>query len=88
MFDAIHATFGVLYTLITFLNILALNRDKKVRGISIHYMGFVCLFSTWNIFYLFNLEQYVAASSAVTYLTVNLIWITQMLYYLRLESRS
>ena len=86
MFDLIHGTFGIAITIFTILNIIKLYKDKKVRGVSILFPIYLCIFNTWNIFYLFNLHQILASISGILVLIVNSIWLGQMIYYLKKES--
>lgn len=86
MYDIIHSIFGIAIALFTCFNILKLYKDNKVKGVSIIFVIFLCVFNSWNIFYLFSLNQTFAAISGVLVLIVNSIWFGQMLYYLRKES--
>lgn len=87
MFDLIHGLFGIVAAVFTLLNVLKLYRDKKVRGISIIFMFYLCSFNVWNIFYLFSLQQTLGAVSGLFVLAANIIWFGQMIYYLRKECK-
>ena len=88
MNDAIHGCFGIAATLFTLLNVLALYHDKEVRGISMSFMVFLLVLSAWNIHYLDTLGQDLAVAGAVGLFITNMIWFTQMVYYLIKESKS
>lgn len=88
MYDMIHGCFGMLVALFTLMNIFTLHYDKKVKGVSMSFMVFICVFSGWNIFYLSQLGQYIAVAGAVGLFITNIIWFMQMVYYLILESNE
>ncbi len=88
MNDAIHGCFGIAAALFTLLNILTLYHDKKVRGVSMSFMVFICVLTGWNIYYLDTLGQDLAVAGAVGLFITNMVWFCQMVYYLILESNS
>ena len=87
MFDMIHALFGLVCAFFTLLNVHRLYKDKKVRGVSMLFMVYLCSFNVWNIFYLFYLGQTLAWISGVLVLAANIIWFSQMIYYIRKEHK-
>lgn len=85
MVDPINALFEMCGGAFVFLNILKLNKDKKVRGVSIVAITFFTVWGFWNTGYYHVIGQTVSGLVAVPIALANSVWLIQMIYYNRKE---
>ena len=80
LFNGLFEGFAALFIL---LNILQLQKDKQLKGISWLSVIFFALWGFWNtIFYPLNGLWYSFIGGLLVF-TLNMVWIIQILYYKR-----
>jgi len=70
------------------LSVRRLYRDKIVRGLSPYPVAFFTAWGLWNLFYYPHLDQWFSFAGGIGIVTVNAIWLLQVLYYLWRERWS
>lgn len=83
--DMINGAFEMSGCFFILLHIMRLHRDKKVRGISVIAFSYFTLWGFWNIYYYPHLGQWLSFIGGTSIAIVNLIYVCQILYYLRKE---
>ncbi|WP_167632472.1 hypothetical protein [Mariprofundus ferrooxydans] len=79
--DAINALFEFGVFLAVVPSILALLRDRQVRGMSLLTPLFFTSWGFWNIFYYPHLDQFWSAAAAVLLTITNSIYLVLLLKY-------
>lgn len=79
--DLINGMFESIGALMIFQNVRTLHRDKMVRGVHWGPTGFFASWGLWNLFYYPHLEQWFSFVAGAVLVTINTIWLIQMLYY-------
>jgi len=79
--DLINSLFEFCGGLFLAFNVFKLYRDKKVRGV--HWLPtlFFTSWGFWNLFYYPHLNQWLSFFGGIFLVTVNAIWLMQMIYY-------
>lgn len=63
------------------LSVYKLHCEKKVRGVSWIHVAFFSSWGFWNLFYYPHLGQWASFWGGLFLVTVNLIWLGQIVYY-------
>jgi hypothetical protein len=84
--DLINGLFEFAGSLFIWRSILLLHRQRMVRGVSLLTTGFFAAWGVWNLYYYPNLDQWLSFAGGLSIVTANLIWVGQILYYLRREA--
>lgn len=69
-------------------NVRTLRQDKMVRGVHWLPTGFFAAWGLWNLFYYPNLDQWFSFFGGVAIVSINLLWLGMMVYYMRKEKRN
>ena len=69
-------------------NVLALYRDKQVRGMNLWSVAFYCGWGLWGAWYYPNLDQWWSAVGNFVILSSNLAWLWLALKYTAAERRN
>jgi len=85
--DFINGSFEILGAPFIFLSIIKLYKDKEVRGVSWAGVCFFTLWGFWNLYYFSHLGQYVSFVGGILIVSVNFIWLGQIVYYLYKERK-
>ena len=79
--DIINGLFELLGAFILLLNVRRLYQDKVLRGVHWGPAAFFTAWGLWNLFYYPHLDQWFSFAGGVCIVTVNAIWIGQVVYY-------
>ena len=63
------------------LNVVKLQRDKEVKGVSWIAVGFFFLWGLWNLFYYPSLNQWFSFAGGCCIATVNAVWLGMLIWY-------
>ncbi len=83
--DLINAIFEGLGGFIILLNVRRILQDKLVRGFDWRVMGFFTLWGVWNLYYYPHLGQWLSFVAGIWIVLVNAVYLSLMIYYIRLE---
>ena len=86
--DHINAIFEISGSFFLFLNVLQLHHDKIVRGVHLAPIFFWTTWGLWNLYFYPSLDQWWSFYGGVGLVLVNIVWVSQMIYYKRLEKRD
>jgi hypothetical protein len=81
--DNVNGLYEFLGGLFVLLNVLRVYKDKQVRGVSIVATGFFASWGLWNLYYYPHLGQWASFLGGCCIVSMNLLWIGLMLYYVR-----
>jgi hypothetical protein len=81
--DRINGLFELSASVFMLINIIAILKDKAVKGVRPLPTAFFVLWSMWNLYYYPSLDQWFSFIGGISILITNLIYITLMLYYIR-----
>lgn len=79
--DLINGLFEFGGAAFNFLNIQAIWRDKKVRGVSVVPSTFFTAWGFWNLYYYPSLDQWWSFTGGLAIVTMNTVWVVLALYY-------
>lgn len=85
--DFINGSFELFGGLFLLKNVIQLHRDKLVRGVHWVPTTFFMLWGVWNLYYYPHLDQWWSFTGGLLIVSVNAIWVGQMLYYGRKEGK-
>ena len=83
--DMMNAVFELGGGFVTLASVRKLHHDMIVRGVHWLPVGFFSAWGLWNLYYYPTLDQWYSFAGGVWLVTVNLIWLAQMIYYIRRE---
>lgn len=83
--DLINGIFEVCGAPFIMMSIIALNKDKKVRGVSWMHVSFFSAWGYWNLYYYPHLNQWASFYGGLFLVVTNTVWLGQIFYYLRKE---
>lgn len=86
--DLINGLFEFGGSLLIWLNVRALHRDKQFKGVSIAPTAFFFGWGIWNLYYYPSLEQWASFFGGLSIVVANGVWVAQMVYYWRKEERA
>ncbi len=86
--DAVNALFELGGSVMVWLNVIALYRDKQVRGVRAWPITFFTMWGCWNLYYYPHLAQWYSFFGGVSITLANIIWVAQLFYYSRPHPRS
>lgn len=81
--DIINGLFELGGAILLWLNVVRLHRDKLVRGVHPVPTAFFACWSVWNLWFYPSLGQWWSFAAGIGVGVVNIIWLVQMLWYLR-----
>ena len=79
--DQINGCFEVVAGLLLSLNIIRLHRDKLVRGVHIIPVIFMATWGFWNLYFYRYINAPWSFVGGILIVTMNTIWMVQMIYY-------
>jgi len=79
--DLINGAFELSGSIFVLLNILKLNKDKMVHGVSWVSVSFFTCWGWWNIYYYPSLGQWFSTIGGVLLAITNTYWTCQLLHY-------
>lgn len=85
--DMINGSFEILGGFAILLSVLKLHSDKVVRGVSWPHVAFFTGWGLWNLFYYPHLDQWFSFFGGAWLVTVNTIWVSQIIYWNWKENR-
>jgi uncharacterized membrane protein YfcA len=85
--DLINGAFGLGGFLALVLGIRRAYLDKQVRGVSVVQILFFAVWAYWNIYYYPSLGQWWSTGASVLLAVANTVWVGQLIYYTRKETR-
>jgi membrane protein YdbS with pleckstrin-like domain len=80
--DQINGLFEFLGALMLARNVLAIYRDKLVRGVHWLPTAFFAAWGVWNLYYYPSLVQWWSFAGGIAIVSVNVVWFSLMVYYL------
>lgn len=80
-FDAINGIFETVGAIATWRNVLAIRRDRSVRGVAWGSMAFFALWGVWNLGYYPSLHQWLSTLGGAFLVAGNLTWVGLALKY-------
>ena len=86
--DAVNGCYELLGAPFIGLSVMKLYKEKVVRGVSWLAVAFFASWGYWNMFYYSNLHQWCSFAGGLCIVTVNTIWLGQMLYYINKEKHD
>lgn len=79
--DLINGIFEFGGSILTWMNVVAVKRDKGYAGVRPSIVTFFLLWGLWNLFYYPYLRQIWSFVGGVSIVLANCAWIWMMLYY-------
>lgn len=79
--DLINGLFEILGSIMLWLNVRSLYRDKQIMGVNGWTVGFFTSWGFWNLFYYPNLDQWFSFVGGLSITFANTAWLALMLYY-------
>lgn len=83
--DTINGLFETLGGFPILLSVLKLHRQKKVSGVSKYHVAFFTAWGIWNLAYYPFLNQWFSFFGGLVLVSINIIWLCQMIYYTQKE---
>lgn len=62
-------------------NIFQIRKDKVVKGVDPKVTVFFTSWGVWNLFYYYNLEQYLSWYGGMAIVLTNAVWLWHVCYY-------
>ena len=84
--DAGNFFFEGVGSVMTWLNVRRLRRDKEVKGIDWRVMIFWTMWGLYNLFYYPHLNQWLSFVGGISIVTANAVWVLMVIYYRRLNA--
>ena len=85
MNDILNAIFEMGGGFFILANIMALYKDKEFKGVRIIPTSFFAAWGMWNLYFYPSLGCWWSLWGGVLIVTMNLIWVGQMIYYRRVN---
>ena len=70
------------------LNVARIYRDKAVAGFHPGYVAFFTAWGIWNLYFYPHLGQWWSLAGGIALVAVNLVWLGQIYFYLRLRRHA
>jgi hypothetical protein len=86
--DLVNGAYELFGAPFIFLSVLKLYRDKSIRGVDFHHVGYFTSWGIWNLYYYPHLDQWASFIGGIATTLVNSIWLGQILYYSRKENSN
>lgn len=80
-FDAINGLFETLGAVATWRNVVAIHRDRAVRGVAMASMAFFASWGVWNLIYYPSLHQWLSTIGGSLLVAGNIAWVGLALKY-------
>jgi len=84
--DLINSLFEFVGSVMIWTNVVALYRDKQVRGVRVGPTAFFMAWGFWHLAYYPHLGQWLSFLGGISITLANTVWAGQMLYYARRRS--
>jgi hypothetical protein len=81
MNDILNAIFEFGGSIVIWMNVIKLNKDKKVMGVFWPIWGFYAAWGLWNLHYYPSLNQWWSFYAGIFLVIGNLFWVGQAWYY-------
>lgn len=79
--DVVNGLFETCGALFILPSVVKIRREKQVRGVSWVHAGFFASWGYWNLVYYPSLDQWLSFCGGIALVTVNTIWLAQLIYY-------
>jgi len=79
--DIINSIFQFLVSFFILINCIKLFKDKKIYGVSFSTLIFLVIFSIWNLYYFFSLNQKISFYAGLFCFMMNLTYLILGIYY-------
>jgi len=86
--DMVNGSFQFCAAPFIILSIIKLHKDKMVRGVSCLQVGFFTSLGMWNLYYFPHLNQWASFWGGFSVALADLIWLIQMIYYIKKEKEK
>ena len=84
--DLVNGVFEGGGSLLIWLNIRRLLKDKKVEGVSLIPTAFWTIWGYWNLYYYPSLHQWLSFAGGLGVVWGNTVWIAFAIYYTRFKN--
>lgn len=81
--DAVNGLFEFCGGALNWLNVLALLRDKQVKGVHVEATMLFTAWGFWNLYYYPHLNQWLSFTGGVAIVGANLTWVILAIHYAR-----
>ena len=79
--DLVTGIFGVCGAALLFTNVLAIRKDKTLKGVRWYPVAFFTVWGFWNIFFYTHLDQWLSFAGGLLTVAVNFVWLCHIFYY-------
>lgn len=79
--DLINGCFELFGSFAAYANVKRIRKDKVVKGYDPKSTIFFTSWGLWNLYYYYNLEQYLSWFGGMAIVIVNAIWLGHIYYY-------
>lgn len=79
--DLINGTFEAGGAIINVTNVLAIRRDRMVRGVHWSPWAVFSAWGIWNLYYYPHLNQWLSFTGGLAIVAVNMTWLGHYIYY-------
>ena len=81
--DIINGLFEAVGGTMNWLNVVALYRDKEVKGVRILPQAIFFIWGVWNLYYYPHLNQWMSFTGGLVIVLANCVWVSLALFYAR-----
>ena len=86
--DLINGLFESGGSIIIWINIFKLYKDREVKGVYYPLWIFYSLWGLWNLYYYPSLNQQISFIAGITIVAGNIIWSTMAFYHMMLKKKN
>ena len=79
--DLVNGCFELIGAMIMWQNVVAIRRDKMVRGLDWRTLIFTSAWGLWNLFFYPSLDQWASFAGGVAMTAVNCTWLFYVIKY-------
>ncbi len=79
--DIINGLFELFGSIVIWLSVTKILKDKKSRGISFYQVGFFNTWGFWNLYYYPSLDQWASFFAGLVLVAGNTVWFALILKY-------
>jgi hypothetical protein len=79
--DLINGLFEVVGSLMIWLNVRQIYRDKEIKGVHVAPTAFFFTWGLWNLYYYPHLNQWLSFAGGISIAIANGFWVGLMIYY-------
>lgn len=81
--DLVNGCFELFGAYAAYGNVKQIRKDKVVKGFDPKSTVFFTTWGIWNLYYYYNLEQYLSWFGGMAIVAVNMLWLGHIVYYRR-----